>query len=175
MRLIGSLRLVDILASLNLLALATAYWTKYLSNPVIPSPPPDLDLLGFRDHSVWNEDGPWYQAIGSGSRDVGGTVLLYPSGDLLHRDYLHPILVGARAETGDLWECPDLFPLGDAYFLLVSPIPLRKTLYFAGSFREHRLSVERQGVVDDGPDEQGHRPANGAGSGPRREVIDACL
>jgi beta-fructofuranosidase len=32
-------------------------WHKHPANPVIAAPPHDLDLLGFRDHSVWREGG----------------------------------------------------------------------------------------------------------------------
>jgi beta-fructofuranosidase len=125
-------------------------WQKYPGNPVIASPPPGFDLLGFRDHGVWREGGTWYQVIGSGIRGVGGTVLLYRSADLVHWDYMQPICIGERTQTGDMWECPDLFPLGERHVLMVSPIPLRKTLYFSGNFRERRFEAQHQGVVDDG-------------------------
>jgi beta-fructofuranosidase len=125
-------------------------WEKYPGNPVIAAPPPGFDVLGFRDHGVWNEGGIWYQVIGSGIRGVGGTVFLYRSADLVRWEYVHPICVGDRHQTGEIWECPDLFQLGDRHVLMVSPIPLRKTLYFLGSFREHRFEPQHQGVVDDG-------------------------
>jgi beta-fructofuranosidase len=125
-------------------------WEKYAGNPVIAASPPGFDVLGFRDHGVWKEDDTWYQVIGSGIRGVGGTVFLYRSADLVHWDYVQPICIGDSNETGDMWECPDLFPLGDRHVLMVSPIPLRKTLYFSGSFREHRFQAAYQGVVDDG-------------------------
>lgn len=125
-------------------------WEKHPANPVIAAPPPGFDVLGFRDHSVWKEGDAWYQIIGSGIRGVGGTAFLYRSSDLLQWEYLHPISIGDRTETGDIWECPDLFELGDQHVLMVSPIPLRKTLYFLGSFRDHRFEPQHQGVVDDG-------------------------
>jgi len=125
-------------------------WRKYPGNPVIEAPPPGFDLLGFRDHGIWRENGTWYQVIGSGIRDVGGTVFLYRSPDLVHWEYAHQVLTGDNGDTGDIWECPDLFRLGDAHVLMVSPIPLRKTLYFLGSFREHRFEPQHQGVVDEG-------------------------
>jgi beta-fructofuranosidase len=125
-------------------------WEKYPGNPVIAAPPPGLDVLGFRDHGVWKQDGTWYQVIGSGIRGVGGTVFLYRSVDLVQWEYLRAICTGERSQTGDMWECPDLFQLGDEHVLMVSPIPLRKTLYFVGSFREDRFEAQHQGVVDDG-------------------------
>ena len=125
-------------------------WQKYAGNPVIAAPPPGFDVLGFRDHGVWREGDTWYQVIGSGIRGVGGTVFLYRSADLVHWEYMHPICVGDRNETGDVWECPDLFQLGDRHLLMVSPVPLRKTLYFLGSFGDHRFEAQHQGVIDDG-------------------------
>jgi beta-fructofuranosidase len=77
-------------------------------------------------------------------------VFLYRSADLVHWEYVHPICIGDARETGDIWECPDLFQLGDRHILMVSPIPLRKTLYFVGSFRDHTFEALNQGVVDDG-------------------------
>lgn len=57
-------------------------WQKYAGNPVIAAPPPDLDLIEYRDHSIWREDGMWYQLIGVGIHDQGGAALLYRSPDL---------------------------------------------------------------------------------------------
>jgi len=125
-------------------------WHKYPRNPVITSPPPGVDVLGFRDHSVWNEDGSWHQLIGSGIRGVGGTVFLYRSPDLRYWEYVQPILIGDPSQTGEMWECPDLFRLGDEHVLMVSPIPLRKTLYFMGSFNGHRFSPRSEAVLDAG-------------------------
>ena len=122
-------------------------WRKYPGNPVIAAPPSGVDVLGFRDHSVWREDGVWYQAIGSGIRGVGGTVFLYRSPDLRTWDYVGQLYQSA---IGDMWECPDFFALGDRHVLMVSPIPLRKTLYFTGDYRDHRFTPLDQGPVDDG-------------------------
>src|SRR5713101_5584025 len=55
--------------------------------PIALAPTPGFDVLAFRDHGVWKEDGTWYQVIGSGIRSVGGTVFLYRSADLVHWDY----------------------------------------------------------------------------------------
>ncbi len=123
-------------------------WHKHPANPVIPAPPAGLDVLGFRDHSVWREDGQWYQVIGSGIRDVGGAALLYRSPDLIDWDYLGPLLVGDGNATGSMWECPDFFSLGDRHVLLVSPIPLKRTLYLVGRYQDHRFLPELQGEVD---------------------------
>ena len=98
-------------------------WTTDATNPVIPAPPGDLDIVAFRDHCVWREPGSgsapgrWRQIIGAGIRGIGGTALLYESDDLRSWQYVGPLLVGdvdapARTApdwTGTMWECVDLF------------------------------------------------------------------
>jgi beta-fructofuranosidase len=125
-------------------------WQKHPGNPVIAAPPPEMDQIDFRDHCVWREGDDWYQVIGGKIAGVGGAALLYRSRDLLAWEYLHPLCVGDQAETGTIWECPDFFPLGDKHVLLISPIPLRKTLYLVGTYAEHRFTPERMGVLDAG-------------------------
>ncbi len=135
-------------------------WWKDPRNPVITAPP-DLDLIGFRDHSVWWEDGLWRQLIGAGIRDAGGTALLYTSPDLVQWDYHGPILTGDRDRiepfwTGTMWECPDLFPLGDRHLLVASIWDNRRvqTLSYAagflGTYREGRFTVEHEEILDSG-------------------------
>jgi beta-fructofuranosidase len=125
-------------------------WEKYAGNPVIAAPPAELELVGFRDHSVWQEGDTWYQLIGSGIQGVGGTALLYRSPDLRHWEYLGPLCIGHREETGEMWECPDFFTLGEKHVLIISPIPLRKALYWTGIYADYRFTPEIQGVVDFG-------------------------
>ena len=125
-------------------------WQKQPPWPVIATPPPGLDLWGFRDPWVWRDGDLWYSVIGSGIRDVGGTALLYRSADLLHWTYLHPLCIGNPTETGTMWECPNFFPLRDKHALVISPIPLRKSLYLIGSYADLVFTPESQGVVDDG-------------------------
>jgi beta-fructofuranosidase len=125
-------------------------WRKHPRNPVIPAPPAGLELEGFRDPFVWREADGWYCVIGSGIVGEVGTILLYRSQDLVHWESLHELCRGEVAETGRMWECPNFFPLGDKHVLLISPIPLRKVLYLVGTYRNHRFTPERMGVVDDG-------------------------
>ena len=93
-------------------------WTK-LSAPVL-APPRDSKLTGFRDPCLWPEGRRWYMGIGSGQRGEGGRVLLYTSADLRAWEYLGPLASGRSigkqtadpVDAGDMWECPDFFPLG---------------------------------------------------------------
>jgi beta-fructofuranosidase len=125
-------------------------WRKHPGNPVIAAPPTGVDAVDFRDHCVWQVGESWYQLIGGKIDGVGGVALLYRSRDLIEWEYLHPLCVGDQAETGAIWECPDFFPLGDKHVLLISPIPLRKTLYMVGTYADHRFTPERVGLVDAG-------------------------
>ncbi|MCD6291010.1 MAG: glycoside hydrolase family 32 protein [Anaerolineae bacterium] len=125
-------------------------WQKAPENPVIATPPPGLDVTGFRDPWVWREGDTWYAIIGSGIKGVGGTILLYRSNDLIHWEYMHPACIGNKDETGTMWECPNLFPLDGKHVLLISPVPLRKTLYLIGTYAHHKFIPESYGTVDPG-------------------------
>jgi beta-fructofuranosidase len=133
-------------------------WEKYVGNPVIAAPPPDLDLVAYRDHSVWREDGVWYQVIGAGIRGVGGTALLYRSPDLLQWEYMHPVLVGDIKATdpvwtGEMWECPDLFQLDDRHVLMVAAWNdhrLHYSAYMVGEFEDLRFKPQHGGITDPG-------------------------
>jgi beta-fructofuranosidase len=123
-------------------------WQKYAGNPVIAAPPAGMLPNDFRDPFVWQEGDTWYAVIGSGIPDVGGAILLYRSRDLLHWEYMHPLYVGDKSQTGHMWECPNFFPLGDKHVLIISPVPLGKALYFVGTYKDYRFSPETEGVVD---------------------------
>jgi len=129
-------------------------WTKDEENPVIEEPPADPDLLGtddwaveFRDHSVWREGDRWYQVIGSGLADGGGTALLYTSRDLREWEYEGPLLAEAGT-SGTVWECPELLDLGDAHLLHVSDY--ENVVYFLGDLRDGEFEVDHRGLLDHG-------------------------
>lgn len=139
-------------------------WQKPPENPVIAAPPPGLQVTGFRDPYVWRSRDWWYAVVGSGIKEVGGTILLYRSKDLRRWEYLEPALVGKKEETGEMWECPNLFPLGRKWVLWTSPVPLRRVIHFVGTFRKHRFTPEYQGEMDLGGGfyaPQGFRDAKG--------------
>ena len=128
-------------------------WKK-LHDPVIAAPPAGVEVTGFRDPAVWREGESWMMALGSGFRNGGGAVLLYRSNDLRRWEYLHPLLAGEKregknvnpVEDGNMWECPDFFPLGDQHVLLISTAG--KVWWKSGSYREQRFHPEKEGVVD---------------------------
>ncbi len=101
-------------------------WDK-LAAPVL-RPPKDPKITGFRDPFIWRSGNNFYVGVGSGQRGQGGRVLLYRSEDLRTWEYLHPLASGGKnskqakdpVDTGEMWECPDFFALGDKYVLLYS-------------------------------------------------------
>ncbi len=128
-------------------------WKK-LADPVIPAPPPGLQVTGFRDPMLWREGEKWMLVLGSGIRDKGGAILLYSSPDLRHWTYLHPLLEGVPSgknaanpvDTGDMWECPDFFPIGDKHVLLIST--MGKVRWKVGTYANQRFTPEKEGIVD---------------------------
>jgi len=132
-------------------------WTK-LDKPILPLPPPGLNVTGFRDPCPWKDGDLWYLAVGSGFSKVGGAVLLYKSTDGRNWEYLHPLAQGTwnnstktnPVDTGEMWECPDFFPLGDKHVLLYSTE--RKVYWQVGTFDKSDLKfhAETSGLLDHG-------------------------
>jgi beta-fructofuranosidase len=128
-------------------------WKK-LSQPVIATPPTGLEVTGFRDPALWREGAHWMLILGSGVGGTGGMILLYTSTDLHHWTYLHPLIEGSPGkstgvnpvDTGEMWECPDFFPLGDKHVLLIST--MGKVRWKVGTYSNQRFTPEKEGVVD---------------------------
>ncbi|AEI40529.1 glycoside hydrolase family 32 protein [Paenibacillus mucilaginosus] len=102
------------------------------ANPVLEGAP--TGAAGFRDPKVWKHDGRWYMILGSG-KEGRGEALLYASPDLLEWSPLGTV-AESDGTLGDMWECPDLFPLGDKgeHVLIFSPMNMgaTKTMYLTG-------------------------------------------
>lgn len=114
---------------------------------------PENGCFGFRDPKVWQHEGKWYMVVGAG-KDGIGKVYLYRSDDLLQWQY-----VGVAAESdgnmGDMWECPDLFPLSDKHVLIISPMNIDdKNMVLVGEmdYLSGRFTHERRSKLDYGPD-----------------------
>ncbi len=131
------------------------HWKKR-PEPVIATPPASIKVTGFRDPCPWKEEDGWYLALGSGERGRGGCVLLYRSEDLRHWEFLHPLTWGKPngrqttnpCDSGEMWECPDFFPLGDRHCLLYSTE--NKVIWTTGHYdrKTHLYTPEQRGVLD---------------------------
>lgn len=170
-------------------------WQKYPGNPVISAPPESIETLGFRDPYVWHADNHWWMVLGSGANGVGGVILLYTSPNLTDWEYLGPLASGDLNQTepyatGEMWECPNFFRLGEKHVLIISAMDIHPprslyTLYFVGDFRDNRFIPDRFAKLDGGDlacyapqsflDEQGRRVLFGWAREMRRpEVFEAA-
>ncbi|MGO4548513.1 glycoside hydrolase family 32 protein [Paenibacillus sp. 2TAB23] len=97
-------------------------YTKLDENPVIGSDalPAGALLQDFRDPKVWRKNGSYYSVIGSRYEDDSGQILLYRSSDLRSWQYVG-VMSRSGNRFGKMWECPDLFELGDRDVLILSP------------------------------------------------------
>lgn len=138
---------------------AISTWEPDPRNPIIDSPPADLDVLEtehwaaeFRDHAVWREGDTWYQLIGTGLRDVGGAALVYETTDasLVDWTYVGPLLVGDWPGAGDVWECPELLSLGDRDLLHVSNYEEVQYLLGRADPATATFDVDQRGLLDHG-------------------------
>ena len=137
-------------------------WTK-LPQPVIAAPPAGMKVTGFRDPTPWREADAWYLLLASGQKGVGGNVLLYKSPDLRHWEFQHIFAEGKptggnandTVDSGETWECPDFFPLGDRHVLIhsVGSSEGRQTLWQSGRLDKTtmRWTAEQEGVLNQGP------------------------
>lgn len=126
---------------------------KYEGNPII-SESPTAGSGDFRDPKVWKRGDRWYMVVGTG-RDGRGKIALYVSDDLIQWKFLN-IMLESDGTQGWMWECPDLFPLGDKHVLIFSPIGMEgvRVVYFIGDMDYERgvFSPESFGAVDQGFD-----------------------
>jgi beta-fructofuranosidase len=130
-------------------------WESDPGNPIIEAAPNESDVLStvdwnaeFRDHCIWRENGSWSQIIGSGLTGQGGTALLYQSDDLRNWEYCGPLDIGDWRLTGPVWECPELFPLGDDHLFHISDYS--KVVYFLGTYEDQDFEPHTQGLLDYG-------------------------
>lgn len=121
---------------------------KFAGNPVIASPA--AKVTGFRDPCVWQEGPDWMMALGSGFESIGAAVLLYTSKNLIHWNYLHPLLQGNLADDRKMWECPNFFPLGGKHVLLVSRDGQNLVTWMTGEYRDRHFHPEKHGILDPG-------------------------
>jgi len=132
---------------------------KYENNPVIRELPPDSSP-DFRDPKVLRYKDFWYLIVGSslgkGAREGGdGCAQMYKSADLKRWEYCG-VIAKSNGTLGTMWECPDLFWLGDKWVLMFSPMFYgeRKTIYLIGDmdFENALFSWEYEGEIDCGFD-----------------------
>ena len=134
-------------------------YVKYENNPVITPEmlPEGFIAWDFRDPKVWFEDKEdcYYAIIGARTRENGGAVVLFRSEDLLDWEYVST-LDSSRNAYGYMWECPDLFRLGDTDFIPILPMMMlpigyefhagNNAAYLAGFYDRETNTFERKGI-----------------------------
>jgi len=97
-------------------------YEKYDHNPVIDasSLPEGGSSHDFRDPKIWRDGDMYYMVAGNRCADGSGSILLFDSDDALHWRYVS-VMSSCHNQYGQMWECPDFFPLDGKHVLLVSP------------------------------------------------------
>ena len=117
-------------------------WTTGVDNIVIDGPPAELKVKAVRDPYVWKANDGWKLILGAALPDDTAAALQYHSADLQHWSYDGIVCSRSGAETegtwtGTLWECPQLFALGDDWVLLVSVWHDDNLNYVAAAIGDH--------------------------------------
>jgi len=93
----------------------------------------------------------WYQVVGGGLEDRGGALFLYRSADLRSWQYVGIFTAAAdHGLEGMIWECPDVFALGDTVVVVVS-VSDSKPLYamwMTGQVDGHKFTPQASGRCD---------------------------
>ncbi len=143
-------------------------YEKMAENPVIkieeaPDYVPETD---FRDPKIFRHNNQFYSIICAmvGEKKIG-CLLLYRSDNLLEWKFVGEVLRAPEdGSFGIVYECPDLFKLGDKYVILCSPVDmpskgekfnnLSSSVYYIGEmdFETGKFAVEYVDEIDAGFD-----------------------
>lgn len=92
-------------------------------NPVVNNQPNGY-TRHFRDPKVWKHDGLWYMVLGAQTEEKQGTAIIYKSKDFYSWDKIGEA-AGSNLQDlsflGYMWECPNLFSIGNRDVLLFCP------------------------------------------------------
>lgn len=100
-----------------------------------------------RDPKVFCENGTYYMVLGARTKEDEGRVMVYTSLDLRNWSFDHFLY---RKDFGFMWECPDLFRLGNWQYLSLSPQGLEnetyrfQNRYHAGYFLAKKDLLEKE-------------------------------
>ena len=95
------------------------HFEKFKTNPVIDERHVN-NTSDFRDPKLFKRGNTYYSLVASTTNHVGN-VLLFQSPDLENWTFTS-VFLAAEKNQGTIWECPDLFTIGDKDILIVSPI-----------------------------------------------------
>jgi sucrose-6-phosphate hydrolase SacC (GH32 family) len=133
------------------------HWRKLPENPVIPYGVHE-EVIVFdpcawyqADTGGWYQDGVYYALVGNRNFRPGfegDSTSLFRSTNLVDWEYRGPFYQSDRKWTGEEGDCacPDFFPLGDRYMLLMhTHRPSAFVHYYLGRFEDERFIPEEHG------------------------------
>ena len=94
------------------------HFHKYPANPIVASPPEDVNPDQFRDPCVFRRGNRFFMIVGAQSKNHQGQAIVYGSDNLLEWTWLHTISSGTH--LGYMWECPNMCFLRDDAVLMLS-------------------------------------------------------
>ena len=129
------------------------HWTPSPANPVIPIPDEPQEYRVF-DPCAWYENGTYYALIGNKNTRAGyegDATSLFCSDDCIHWEYRGPFYKSSRRWTDEVEDCacPDFFPLGDKYMLLMhGHRPYGMAHYYLGHYENEEFYPETHGRMN---------------------------
>lgn len=100
-----------------------------------------------RDPKVWKENDRYYMALGGRLKEDKGTVLLYESTNLKEWKWLNELTT--KDTFGYMWECPDIFQLGNRRVLSFSPQGLKAQEFrFQNKDQSGYVFIEKGNLFD---------------------------
>ena len=126
-------------------------WRKNPNNPVIPDGQPDEEGYPYRvfDPCIWKEGDGYYSLAGTSRgfpRERRQTCdHLFHSKDLIHWEYLHPLVEdGFFCTMGDDGACPNFWPVGNGKHVLVLFSHRTGSRYYVGEYNKktHKFQID---------------------------------
>jgi beta-fructofuranosidase len=118
-----------------------ATWRRAPAASVIAERPPGV--VEMRDPAVRAAAGGWLMVLGARLAGGTGAVLQYSSPDTRTWSY-DGVLTSGDGDRDEMWECPQFFPLGDAWVLIVS-VPGGGVRYALGAYDGVRFAPSARG------------------------------
>lgn len=121
--------------------------------PPVITEAPDTSFFDFRDPQVRRDGDTYLMTIGAGMKDVGGCALQYRSLDAFEWKFDSVLASRSKDETspiatGTVWECPQFFPLGTKWCLIISsidPDSYQQVNYAIGTYDGRSFQAETWG------------------------------
>ena len=122
-------------------------WTPRPQGSIVQRPA-GVGPQDFRDPYVFRHGDWWYMVVGASLNHERGQCLLYRSADGVEWHERGALFTASDLRLGRMWECPNFFPLGDKWVLVVSLWLFLGVHVFVGRFENERFVPEWDGPLD---------------------------